>query len=63
MIGTVVGAVAIVVLTACFPQNRVAFLDPARDQRGQDPVMGLFSDYAGLGYGIELLCIAPQRPK
>jgi uncharacterized membrane protein YccC len=26
MIGTVVGAVAIVVLTACFPQNRVAFL-------------------------------------
>jgi uncharacterized membrane protein YccC len=26
MIGTVVGAVAIVVLTACFPQDRVAFL-------------------------------------
>ncbi len=26
MVGTVVGAVAIVVLTACFPQNRVAFL-------------------------------------
>ncbi|MBV8089408.1 MAG: FUSC family protein, partial [Alphaproteobacteria bacterium] len=26
MIGTIVGAVAIVVLTACFPQNRVAFL-------------------------------------
>src|SRR6185436_5628607 len=26
MIGTVVGAVAIVVLTACFPQNRVPFL-------------------------------------
>jgi len=26
MIGTVVGAVAIVILTACFPQNRVAFL-------------------------------------
>src|SRR6516225_6554271 len=26
LIGTVVGAVAIVVLTACFPQNRVAFL-------------------------------------
>src|SRR5271169_2175713 len=26
MIGTVVGAVAIVVLTACFPQNRIAFL-------------------------------------
>jgi uncharacterized membrane protein YccC len=26
MIGTVVGALAIVVLTACFPQNRVAFL-------------------------------------
>ena len=26
MIGTVIGAVAIVVLTACFPQNRVAFL-------------------------------------
>src|SRR5271156_3393952 len=26
MIGTVVGAVAIVVLTACFPQNRVGFL-------------------------------------
>jgi uncharacterized membrane protein YccC len=26
MIGTVVGGVAIVVLTACFPQNRVAFL-------------------------------------
>jgi uncharacterized membrane protein YccC len=25
MVGTVVGAVAIVVLTACFPQNRVAF--------------------------------------
>src|SRR5579862_201878 len=25
MIGTVVGAVAIVVLTACFPQDRVAF--------------------------------------
>jgi hypothetical protein len=26
MIGTVVGAVAIVVLTACFPQNRAAFM-------------------------------------
>ena len=26
MVGTIVGAVAIVVLTACFPQNRVAFL-------------------------------------
>jgi uncharacterized membrane protein YccC len=26
MVGTVVGAVAIVILTACFPQNRVAFL-------------------------------------
>src|SRR3984893_2065074 len=26
MIGTVVGAVAIVVLTACFPQDRIAFL-------------------------------------
>jgi hypothetical protein len=26
MIGTVVGAIAIVVLTACFPQDRVAFL-------------------------------------
>jgi uncharacterized membrane protein YccC len=26
MIGTVIGATAIVVLTACFPQNRVAFL-------------------------------------
>jgi uncharacterized membrane protein YccC len=26
MIGTVVGGVAIVVLTACFPQDRVAFL-------------------------------------
>ena len=26
MIGTVVGAVAIVVLTACFPQDRAAFL-------------------------------------
>src|SRR5271154_2701736 len=26
MVGTGVGAVAIVVLTACFPQNRVAFL-------------------------------------
>jgi hypothetical protein len=26
MVGTVVGAVAIVVLTACFPPNRVAFL-------------------------------------
>ncbi|HMD64999.1 MAG TPA: FUSC family protein, partial [Stellaceae bacterium] len=26
MVGTVVGAVAIVALTACFPQNRVAFL-------------------------------------
>ena len=26
MIGTVVGAVAMVVLTACFPQNRIAFL-------------------------------------
>src|ERR1700730_16090341 len=26
MIGTVVGAVAIVVLTACFPQNRTGFL-------------------------------------
>ncbi len=26
MIGTVVGAVAIVILTACFPQNRVGFL-------------------------------------
>jgi uncharacterized membrane protein YccC len=26
MLGTVVGAVAIVVLTACFPQNRVGFL-------------------------------------
>jgi uncharacterized membrane protein YccC len=26
MIGTLVGAVAIVVLTACFPQNRIAFL-------------------------------------
>ncbi len=26
MIGTVIGAVAIVVLTACFPENRVAFL-------------------------------------
>ena len=26
MIGTVVGAVAIVVLTACFPQNRIGFL-------------------------------------
>jgi len=26
LIGTVVGAVAIVVMTACFPQNRVAFL-------------------------------------
>ena len=26
MIGTIVGAVAIVVLTACFPQNRAAFL-------------------------------------
>jgi uncharacterized membrane protein YccC len=26
MIGTVIGAVAIVVLTACFPQNRVGFL-------------------------------------
>src|ERR1700730_16212060 len=25
MIGTVVGAVAIVVLTACFPQDRIAF--------------------------------------
>src|SRR5260370_41363739 len=26
MVGTVVGAVAIVVLTACFPQDRVSFL-------------------------------------
>src|SRR3981081_4898200 len=26
MIGTVVGAVAIVVLTACFPQSRIGFL-------------------------------------
>ena len=26
MIGTIVGAVAIVVMTACFPQNRAAFL-------------------------------------
>jgi uncharacterized membrane protein YccC len=26
MVGTIIGAVAIVVLTACFPQNRVAFL-------------------------------------
>jgi uncharacterized membrane protein YccC len=26
MVGTIVGAVAIVVMTACFPQNRVAFL-------------------------------------
>src|SRR6202035_3212587 len=26
MVGTIVGAVAIVALTACFPQNRVAFL-------------------------------------
>src|ERR1700755_491741 len=26
MIGTVIGAVAIIVLTACFPQNRVLFL-------------------------------------
>src|SRR5689334_19979838 len=26
MIGTVIGAIAIVVLTACFPQDRVAFL-------------------------------------
>jgi uncharacterized membrane protein YccC len=26
MIGTVVGATAIVVLTACFPQDRIAFL-------------------------------------
>ena len=26
MIGTIVGAVAIVVLTACFPQDRIAFL-------------------------------------
>src|SRR5271156_2648324 len=26
MVGTVVGAVAIVILTACFPQNRVGFL-------------------------------------
>src|ERR1700751_1011972 len=26
MIGTIIGAIAIVVLTACFPQNRVGFL-------------------------------------
>jgi uncharacterized membrane protein YccC len=26
MVGTVVGAIGIVVLTACFPQSRIAFL-------------------------------------
>src|ERR1700720_1976070 len=51
MIGTIIGAVVIVVLTACFPQDRVGYLGSLALFCGlcafAAPVLRNFSSYAG----------------